>query len=63
MDMPISEEELSRQLGVSQLTLYGFRESGKLDYTRVGKRIFYTRAHIEAFLKQSDTAFLRKAKR
>ena len=63
MPMPVSEEDLSRQLGVSMNTLYRLRDSGKLNFTRVGKRVFYTQAHIEAYLKQSDTMLRRKVKR
>ena len=60
MNMPISEDDLSKQLGLSMNTLYRLRESGKLDYTRIGKRVFYTEQHIQSYLKIGDTALGRK---
>lgn len=63
MNMPISEEDLSKELGLSMNTLYRLRESGKLHYTRIGKRVFYTEQHIQSYLKQGDTMLRQKAKR
>lgn len=52
----IENSELSELLGLSLGTLHNYRLSGKLGFSTIGKKIYYRRKDVEAFLTQRRIA-------
>jgi hypothetical protein len=50
----LTENELSKVLGLARMTIYRQREAGKLSHFRVGKRIMYSVIHLGAFLQAHE---------
>ena len=48
------EGEAAKALGVSEDTLKRLRKSGKIGYTRIGKRVRYTTAHLAAYIESGS---------
>ena len=53
-DLPklFTDEGVSDQLGISQMTLWRARRRGRLSYRRIGGRIYYTLQDIEEYLER-----------
>lgn len=49
----MTDQEASNYLGLAEGTMSGWRASGsvRIPYYKVGKRVFYLRADIEAYLQ------------
>ena len=48
------EPELAKLAGVSVKTLWRLRKLGEIGYRRLGKRVIYTRADWEEYLRNSQ---------
>lgn len=49
-----TEPQLAAKLDVSPATLARARRAGKLSYTRIGNRVRYTAAHLNAYLETQE---------
>lgn len=49
-----SESDAVRILGLSRVTLWRLRQSGRLQHLRVGHHVRYLRRHLEAYLKSCE---------
>lgn len=49
----ISDEEMQRRLGVSRTTLYNWRKTGLIPYSRIGKKLYYPWKEILRMLDQN----------
>lgn len=49
-----TEAQLAAHLDVNPETLARERRAGKLTYTRVGKKVRYTAAHLAAYLEKQE---------
>ena len=47
----LTEDELCRILGISRITAWRMRKSGRLPYTKLDKGIRYTHAQVRDFLR------------
>jgi hypothetical protein len=47
-----TNNQLSALLGVSKKTLEGWRNGGKIGFTKLGRKIFYTQEHLITFLNK-----------
>jgi hypothetical protein len=50
----LTESEFCERVGICRLTAMRMRQSGKLPYCRIGRRIFYLPRHIEEFLANCE---------
>lgn len=49
-----TNETLAKELKVSKRTLQDWRDSGKINFSKVGRRIFYRRQDVEMLLFESN---------
>ena len=49
----IGDEEMQRRLGVSRTTLYNWRKSGLIPYSRICKKLYYPWREIQKLLAQN----------
>jgi len=54
-DRPVNEMEAKKLLNVSRPTLLEYRKSGKLKFSRIGKRIFYKYSEIMIFIENAES--------
>ena len=50
----LSEKEFCTAVGISRLTAYRLRRTGKLPHCRVGSRVLYLPRHIDEFLANHE---------
>jgi predicted DNA-binding transcriptional regulator AlpA len=53
----ITEDELCRMLGISRITSWRLRKTGKLSFTKLDKGIRYTHAQVRDFLRARARGF------
>jgi excisionase family DNA binding protein len=46
----LSEQEAARRCGVSRITLLRARKAGRIRFYRIGTRVLFSQAQIDAFL-------------
>lgn len=49
--LAVNTREAARLLGVSDRTVFTLTQSGELRHVRIGKRVLYTRAALDEFIK------------
>lgn len=49
--LTFTEKEFCKQVGISRVTAWRLRESGKLPHCRIGNKILYTSEQIKQFLE------------
>lgn len=50
----LSEAEAARYLGVSEITLFRRRRDGTLPFLRIGRRVVYRHAALDAWLSSAE---------
>jgi predicted DNA-binding transcriptional regulator AlpA len=50
----MSEAEFCKIVGISRVTAWRMRETGKLPYCRIGNKIVYLPRHIDEFLANCE---------
>ncbi|MEN0048847.1 MAG: helix-turn-helix domain-containing protein [Bacteroidota bacterium] len=51
-DELIPNQKLGKMLNVSDRTLQNWRDEGLIAFTQIGKKIYYTKADLEAFIER-----------
>jgi len=49
-----TNDQLAIKLGISKKTLQNWRDQGKIAFTQVGRKIFYTQDAVRGFLNKSS---------
>jgi hypothetical protein len=57
-----SNDSLAKLLGVCRRTLQGYRDKRKINYSKVGRRIFYRREDVENFLLTHSNALFNETR-
>jgi excisionase family DNA binding protein len=50
----LTEREMCQKLGISRITAYRLRETGKISYLRIGRRIAYLESHIIQYIESVE---------
>lgn len=50
----VSEAIFCKITGLSRMTAWRLRNSGRLSHYRIGNRVFYSQRHIEEFLEANE---------
>ena len=50
----MTEREFAARVGISRITAWRLRNSGKLPFCRVGNKVLYLERHIEEFLLAAE---------
>lgn len=57
--MAYTTEEVMELLNISRRTLYELRKTGKIEFVKQGKTIWFSRQHIDDFLQVRDVNMLK----
>lgn len=52
--LTLTEREMCQRLGISRITAYRLRETGKISYLRIGRRIAYLESHLLQYIKRIE---------
>ena len=52
-DKIFTTEEVAKMLDVSKRTLQNYRDTGKISFSQVGRKIYYQRRDVELFIKKN----------
>lgn len=53
-DKLLSIQEAAAYLNLAQQTLYGFTSTGKIPYTKKGKRLYFKRSELDNWLQSGE---------
>ena len=49
----LTEAEAAEQLGMARKALYEYRKQRKIDFTRIGGKVYYTPQHIQKYIDRN----------
>lgn len=51
-----TDKEASEMLRISKVTLWRIRKKGKIEFRRIGEKVFYTKQDIDNYLENQKRA-------
>lgn len=60
---PYSIKGMCTKLGISETTLYTYREEGLIDCCTLGQKVWFTEEHLQDFLRKTDSRYKPKLKK
>lgn len=58
----LNEPQAAKFLGVCQRTLFSLRDSGKIDYVKIGRLIRYDLSELKRFVRESIVSNTKQAR-
>ena len=49
----LNSEEVAKHFGISKLTLFNWRKTGVINFTKIGQKVLYRTEDIQALIKPS----------